>query len=108
MIRGTTPTLTFKLPVTPSELDACYISFYQEVYENYTYTTRRYVEKNLSECELDDVAQTVSITLSQSDTLAFNSEKPVLYQLRFRVGDAAYATTMASFTIGDILKSGEI
>lgn len=108
MIRGTTPILTFKLPVTPSKLDACYISFYQEVYENYTYTNRRYVEKNLSDCTLDDEEQTVTITLSQSDTLSFDPERPVLYQLRFRVGDAAYATTMASFTIGDVLKTGEI
>ena len=108
MIRGTTPTLTFKLPVTPSELDACYISFYQEVYENYTYTNRRYVEKNLSDCTLDDGAQTISITLTQSDTLAFDPERPVLYQLRFRVGNDAYATAMASFTIGDVLKTGEI
>lgn len=108
MIRGTTPVLSFKIPVLPSELDACYISFYQEVYENYTYTNRRYVEKNLSDCTLDDVTQTVTVTLTQSDTLAFDASKPVIYQLRFRVGDTAYATMMATFTIGDILKSGEI
>lgn len=108
MIRGTTPIMTFKLPVIPSHLDACYISFYQEVYENYTYTNRRYVEKNLSDCTIDDAEQTVTITLSQSDTLAFDPGKPVLYQIRFRVGEDAYATTMASFTIGDVLKSGEI
>lgn len=108
MIRGTTPILSFRLPVLPSTLDSCYISFYQEVYENYTYTNRRCVEKNLSDCTLDDVNKTITITLSQSDTLAFDAKKPVLYQLRFRVGEDAYATTMESFTIGDILKSGEI
>ena len=108
MIRGTTPILKFNLPVKPSKLDTCYISFYQEVYENYTYYKRRYVEKNLSDCTLDDDEQTVTIKLSQSDTLAFDAEKPVFYQLRFRVGEDAYATTMAAFTIGDVLKSGEI
>ena len=108
MIRGTTPTITFRLPVLPSQLDACYVSFYQEVYENYTYRNRRYVEKNLADCELDDEEQTITITLSQSDTLAFDASKPVLYQLRFRVGNTAYATSMAAFPIGDVLKAGEI
>lgn len=108
MIRGTTPTLTVRIPVLPSKLDAFYMSFYQEVYENYRYVNRRYVEKDLSDCTFNDEEKTVSVTLTQSDTLTFDPEKPVLYQVRFRVGNAAYATSMASFAIGDVLKTGEI
>ena len=108
MIRGTTPTLTIALPVQPSLLSACYISFYQEVYENYAYVKRRYVEKSLADCELDDESFTVSVTLSQSDTLSFSADKPVLYQIRFRVGNVAYASSMETIPITDVLKGGEI
>ena len=69
MIRGTTPTLQFVLPFAANIIDVLDIAFSQQLQP---YAPAQIVlDKNLSDCTLD--GDTISLVLSQEDTLALSS-----------------------------------
>lgn len=103
MYRGTTPSITFniKTDIDLDELAVCYI-------------TLKSVDKNIVETyELDDIIvdsqlKTLTIALSQEETLAF--ARGVIYvQIRLRTNDdLAYASQIKELRMNDILKDGVI
>ena len=72
MRRGTTPTFTFTIPFNVSIISSFRLIFKQEKHN--------ILVKNNSECALSD--NSISVTLSQKETLSFDAEKPVMAQLR--------------------------
>ena len=102
MIRGTTPRLDFKVPFDPSTAKRIWITFSQGGKEVFTVE-----KKNLT---LD--GQTISVTLTQKQTLSLVSAANVDIQLRvsFSNGDTdeALASEIITTSVQRILKDGEI
>lgn len=98
-IRGTTPTVTFNLPFNVDIIRNCEVYFGQN--------DELLVTKEMSECVLDGT--TLAVTLSQSDTLAFDEEEKLQLQIRFVFTDGSVdATNILKGKVGKILKDGEI
>lgn len=71
MIRGTTPTYTFKLPIDVSVIKTLRITFEQCCKE---------LNKNTEDCSLSGTS--VSVRLKQEDTLMFSADLPVSIQIK--------------------------
>lgn len=101
MVRGTTPTHTFTLPASvPCEtIDLLAISYAQR-------------GEVVLEYSLDDVTiadNTISVTLSEADTLLFDaSDNEVEIQLRAGIGTKRLASDIIKTTVKRILKDGEL
>jgi hypothetical protein len=99
MRRGTTPTIVFHLPFDVSTIHNCEVYFAQN--------DELIIEKKMSDCILSGA--TLSVTLTQADTLAFSSDGKVEMQLRFVFTDGSVdATTIVKEKANKILKDGEI
>lgn len=99
MIRGTTPTIRFKLPIEVDRLDCLYLTLAQRG------TVK--VEKCLTDC--DCTGEFIKCRLSQADTLMLDSKRSVEIQVRFKtISGDALATEILSVPAGRILKEGEI
>lgn len=72
MIIGTTPTHTFTIPIDVSQIADLRISYAQD--NNVLLT------KSLEDCVLK--SKTISVTLTQEDTLKFNSSTQIKTQLK--------------------------
>ena len=100
MFRGTTPTLTFTLPFETSLLKNLYITFTNK-------NNEALLEKELSNCTLND--KSVSITLTQEETLIFEGRQKIRLQLRAVTTDnAALASNIFDVYVHEILKEGVI
>ena len=106
IIRGTTPTLTFHVKNTTLDLD--------EIAEIWvTFRTKAGVKVKDKTYTKDDVLidsaeHTITLNLTQEDTLDFTDTNMVL-QLRVRFNDDnAYASSIIPIEIGHILKEGVI
>lgn len=98
-IRGTTPTYVFSLPFNVSTLANCEIYFSQE--------DELLITKELADC--DASGTTLSVTLTQADTLLFSDEERLQIQARFLYNDGTVeATSVSKKRVGQILKDGEI
>ena len=98
-IRGTTPTFVFNLPFDVSTLANCEIYFAQD--------DTLFVTKSLSDCVAS--GNQITVTLTQSDTLAFDDEEKLQIQVRFIYTDGTVeATNVTKKKVGQILKEGEI
>ena len=101
MFRGTTPTLLLKLSTTVSleNLAELWVTFKDQTTE---------ITKTLSDVTIDDAEKTITVRLSQQDTLSL-SEHSCNVQARFKTqqGDA-YATDISRVDVGMILKEGVI
>lgn len=99
MIRGTTPTHTFELP-----LDVYILS---EVWITYAQNDREVFTKTLSDCQVN--GNILTLQLTQEDTLKLHGNKYTQIQIRCRDVDG---NSLASDIIDDftekILKDGEI
>lgn len=85
MIRGSTPTHTFNIPIDGSIIDKLEIVYYQG--ENI-------VTKTENDCEI--YGETVKVKLTQDDTLSFqNASRSVRVQMRIK-------TTSGDVMISDI------
>ena len=105
IIRGTTPTLTFRVKsnLDLSEIAALWITFR-------TMPGARQREKTftLEDVSLDPDENLVVLELSQEDTLSFG-EQMTQIQMRLRMNDdMAYASGIIETCIGRILKEGVI
>ena len=99
MYRGTTPTLQFKLPFSAENIEVLNIAFAQK--------NNVVLEKGLEDAEIE--GDTVNVTLSQEDTLAFDADISVEMQIRCRNTDGnALASNIIKTKAKRILKEGEI
>lgn len=102
MIRGTTPLLSFTVPFDPTECKRICITFSQNNREVFTLEKR--------DCTIED--NTISVTLSQDQTLSLTANSSVQIQIRvtFENGDmdSALASEIITTTVQRILKDGEI
>lgn len=101
MIRGTTPTLEFTLPFDTSLIAEMYITITQ----NGTTT----LEKKLSDCNCSGTS--VSLTLTQEDTLRLEQKPPLDGEMQIRVrtiAGEALASNIMRVSVGRILKDGVI
>lgn len=101
MIRGTTPTLRFKIPYTDEQIQLGYITFSRkgEVFLDIPFTDSRVV--------IDDGY--VYLTFTQEDTLRFNSRTVYAVQLRILLQEnIAVASNIITIPIDSILKNGVI
>ena len=101
MYRGTTPTIVLELDteVSLANLEEMWVTFKTSTVE---------VTKLLHDVVIDDTLKTVTVMLSQEETLKlYNGRGSV--QIRFRdENDLAYVTEIADLNIGKILKEGVI
>lgn len=98
-IRGTTPTVTFNLPFSVSTIRNCEVYFSQN--------DSLLVTKGIEDCTLSGT--TLTVTLSQSDTLAFDDDAKLEMQVRFVFTNGSVdATQIIKGKVGRILKDGEI
>lgn len=101
MIRGTTPVLEFTLPFDTSLIAEMYITLTQ----NGTTT----LEKTLSDCNCSGTS--VSLTLTQEDTLGLRQQPRSQGEMQIRVrttAGEALASDIMSVHVGRILKEGVI
>ena len=101
MIRGTTPTLEFTLPFDTSLI--------AEMYVTMTQNGKTVLEKTLSDCSCSGTS--VSLTLTQEDTLGLRQQPHSLAEIQLRVrtttGEALASDIMCVY-VGRILKEGVI
>lgn len=101
MYRGTTPTLYLELD---TELD---LSNVTEMWVTFKSSTVE-ITKTLSEVVFDAETNTITVVLTQEETLKMYNGK-VDVQVRLKTAsDLAYATDIANVEIGRILKEGVI
>lgn len=100
MFRGTTPTLNFKFKYNLEELNitAFYLTFKQN--------EEIKLEKSIDELEIS--GDTVTINLTQEETLSLDSNNVVYIQARIKVDGKAYATNIIKTSLESILKEGVI
>jgi len=101
MIRGTTPTLNFTLPMAASTVTSCNIAFKQG--------KSIVLEKTKSDCTTPAGNDKVlSLTLTQAETLSFDAQESLLIQMRILVGNVAMASQIITVCVNDIIKDGTI
>ena len=94
MIRGTTPTHIFEIPIDSSLL--------KQVQITYAQGNTNLLVKTIEDCVLD--GNSISVTLSQEETLKFSHKKDVEVQIRVLTKDGtAMATTVRSVDVGRVL-----
>ena len=96
MIRGTTPTLTFKLPFDCSDIDILNISFAQ-------YNTV-VLEKDFYDCDIK--GKEISVTLTEDDTLKFDCGEHAEIQIRVGIGEQRLASQIMKMSVDRVLKDG--
>lgn len=97
MIKGTTPTHTFKLPFDTSNI--------KKVMVIYAQNEKELFHKDTDECRLN--GKKVSVTLSQEETLQFNHKRNVQIQVRVLTNnDVAVASQIKEVAIQNCLNSG--
>lgn len=103
MTRGTTPTLVFTLPFAASELAAYYITAGQQ----FGSAVKQVFEKSAEDCQED--GDTITVVLTQDDTLKLVADNQVLIQVRARTtGGTALASKIFRRPADMILKDGVI
>lgn len=101
MIRGTTPTLEFTLPFDTSLIAEMYVTIAQG--------EKTMLEKTLSDCNCSGTS--VSLTLTQEDTLRLQQQPRLQAEIQIRVrtiAGEALASDIMSVYVGRILKEGVI
>ena len=97
MYRGTTPTITFHLPIDGSSITALNLSFAQK--------GEIVLEKALSDCTAE--GNTLRVTLTEQETLLFDARNGLVeMQLRVGCGEVRMASNIMRVSIEKILKDG--
>lgn len=90
MIRGTTPIHTFEIPFDTYNIDKVNVIYAQDY--------KQVLKKTTDECELK--GNQISLTLTQDDTLKFDSKRNVQIQVRVLTKDgkslASYIETVVA------------
>ena len=98
MRRGTTPTLTISTDIDLTEANNFYLTFKQG--------DRIIFEKTLTDVTITE--DTVSVWLTQAETLALKDGRMVSFQIRATLGDQKVASNIMTAKVEEILKGGEI
>ena len=106
MRRGTTPTHIFTYEGVTDEGHAINLAEADELYITYQQAGINLLEKTLEDCTFGE--NTVSVTLTQAETLAFSGIGAVSVQIRAKFGSQAVACNIIKTTVEEILKDGEI
>lgn len=94
MIRGTTPTHTFKMPFSPENI--------KDIIVTYAQRGKVIFEKRTDECSFTD--DSVIVRLTQEETFLFPSSDDVYIQLRVLLQDgSALASCKYSVPLFDVL-----
>jgi hypothetical protein len=88
MIRGTTPTITMKLPsnVPVSDIATAMVSIQQV-------GRKEKIDKNLTEMTIDPGKNLLMVKLSQEDTLSLFAQKATNLQLKVKLKDGTVSAT---------------
>lgn len=101
MRRGTTPTLTFTTPYTAELVESGYISFSQRGTD--------VLDIPLSNQAVTIADNSISVTLTQEQTLAFTTADVLKIQIRAILASGkAVASNIVTDSVCPILKDGEI
>lgn len=102
IIRGTTPTIIISIQteIDLSEVSAAWIYISQQ--------NKVRVNKGLSDIEIDTDEKTITVVLTQEETLNLKAGIETLFQIRLRLNDTALATTATKITVKEIYKEGII
>lgn len=93
-IRGTTPTHIFEIPFDSDIVKSMNITYCQH--------KEIILEKDLSDCILD--GNSISVTLSQDDTLKFSHRRPVEIQIKILTNSGkVLATSVTDIKVGRVL-----
>lgn len=98
MIRGTTPTIVYKIA---KGLDLTTVTGLEIVFKQ----TSTMLVKTLPDAVIDAAGSTVSVNLSQEETLKFNPGT-LQTQIRFDTTDGVFATPVKNIRVDKILKGG--
>ena len=100
MYRGTTPTLTFRLPIDTGSITVLSIAVAQG--------RQVKIEKTLSDVHLD--GNIISCTLTEDETLSLTAGASVeaKIQLRVGVGEQRMASQIFTVPVERILRDGEL
>ena len=97
MIPGTTPKHIFKIPLDASQIKTVHIAYAQQ--------DELVLVKTESDCELN--GNTVTVKLSQEDTLKFNENTMAKVQLRIiTTENESLATCIMAVSVGELLEDG--
>ena len=103
MYRGTTPTITFNIhtDIDLNDVAECWVTFKAHIGDKEeTY--------DISDLIIDAENKTITVAMSQDETLFFNAGR-IFVQIRMRMNDdLAYASDIKEMTMNGILKDGEI
>ena len=106
IIRGTTPILTFH--VKNETLDLSDIADIWITFKNKAGVKTKEITFDLEDVVIDAVERTITLNLTQEDTLDFTDNNMVV-QLRVKFNnDMAYASSIMGIDIRHILKEGVI
>ena len=96
MIRGTTPTHTFKIPLDTSDVKSVMVIYGQNNVEIF--------RKETDACTLE--GNSISVTLTQEETFKFNHNQDVQIQVRvLTLTGNALASSIKVVTVGQCLNS---
>lgn len=100
MYRGTTPTLTFRLPIDTGSITVLSVAVAQG--------RQVKIEKTLSDVHLD--GNVISCTLTEDETLSLTAGASVeaKIQLRVGVGEQRMASQIFTVPVERILRDGEL
>ena len=100
MYRGTTPTLTFRLPIDTGSITVLSVAMAQG--------RQVKIEKTLSDVHLD--GNVISCTLTEDETLSLTAGASVeaKIQLRVGVGEQRMASQIFTVPVERILRDGEL
>ena len=66
------------------------------------------IVKDQDECELSEDGKTITVNLTQSETLLFKTKENVKVQVKFGMGDKVSASSIAVLKVGEILDEAVI
>lgn len=96
MVRGTTPTLTFNLPMAVSTLSEYWVTVSQR-YDN--------IRIDRDKTTLTASGSSIVANLTQEETMRLVPDKPVFIQLRVLTsGGDAMASEIFKTTVGEVLR----
>ena len=103
LIRGTTPTIviTVETQIDLDDVAAVWIYISQQ--------NKVKVDKKLSDVQFDTTLRTMTVTLSQDDTLALKADTDALFQIRLLMNNGTALATLASkVAVREVYKGGVI
>lgn len=102
-IRGTTPTIT--ITVTNENID---LSDVTQVWIYVSQQNKPKIDKDIDDVTIDTEEKTITVKLTQADTLALRAGDSY-FQMRVLLSDdTALATVATKVTVLDVYKNGEI